>query len=105
MGSISINDSELDSLVISPKKTAVVFFWANWDGSCKAFMPTFEQSADENQNKLLFYKLDVGGNPTTPTKYNVQAVPTVIIFKEGQIFNRTAGLMTKQKLNDFIGKS
>lgn len=104
MSATNINGSEFDSTVIKQKKSAVVFFWASWDGGCKAFMPIFDQSADENQ-KLLFYKLDVDGNASTTANYGVKAVPTLILFKDGQASNQIVGATTKAKLGDFIAKA
>ena len=103
MSATNISGSEFDSTVIKPKKSAVVFFWASWDGSCKSFMPIFEQSADENSPKL-FYKLDVDGNASTTSQYGIRAVPTVMMFKDGQASAQLVGAVTKAKLNDFVTK-
>ncbi len=105
MSASNINDTEFDSSVIKAKKAAIVFFWAAWDGGSKASMPTFDQSADENPNKLAFYKLDVDANTATPAKLGVRAVPTVILFKDGQANNQFVGALTRTKLNDLISKA
>lgn len=105
MGAININDAEFDSFVVKQKKSAVVFFWADWDGGSKAFMPIFNQSADENPYGLSFYKLDVDGNSQATTKCGIKSVPTFIVFNGGQASRQITGAVTRQRFNEFIGKS
>lgn len=102
MSSESINGSQLDSVVKTAKQTAAVFFWAAWDGSCRAYMPTYEQLAKERGDRIGFYKFDVDSDQPTTTKYGVKSVPTVQLYKSGQMVNQIVGAPTMDKLNALI---
>lgn len=104
MSAININDSEFDSAVIKQKQTAIVFFCATWNGGCKTSMPTFEQRAGANSGILSFYKLDVDGNQTTPQSYGIRAIPTLMVFKNGQVIAQLVGAFTGAKLDALINK-
>ena len=104
MGAESVTGSELDSSVVTAKKTAAVFFWAAWDGASRAYMPTYEQVANSNSN-LSFYKFDVDSDTTTTLKYNIRCVPTVQLFKGGQVVNQFVGAPTKTKLDALVASA
>ena len=102
MSAESISGSQLDSVVKTAKQTAAVFFWAAWEGACRAYMPTYEQLAKERGDRIGFYKFDVDGDQPTTTKYGVKSVPTVQLFKGGQLVNPIVGAPTREKLNTLI---
>jgi thioredoxin 1 len=102
MSATNIDDSEFDSSVVKQKQTAAILFWASWDGGSRSFMPTYEQVADENRYKLGFYKMDVDSTQVTMTKIGVRSVPTVTIFKDGQLTGQIVGAVTKAKLSTLI---
>lgn len=100
---VKINDSEIDSLIIKAKKTALVFVSAVWSAPAKICRPNVEQAANEFQNKLAFFDLDIDANSLTPAKYGVKGVPAVLIFKNGQINNVSQGIINKSTLSALIG--
>jgi len=102
MSAESISGSQLDSVVKTAKHTAAVLFWAAWEGSCRAYMPTYEQLAKERGDRIGFYKFDVDSDQPTTTKYGVKSVPTVQVFKGGQMVNQLIGAPTREKLDALI---
>jgi thioredoxin 1 len=105
MGAESINGSDLDSSVLTAKQTAAVFFWATWDGASRAYMPTYEQVANANSGILSFYKFDVDSDTTTTLKYGIRSVPTVQLFKGGQLISQIIGAPTKVKLDALVANA
>jgi len=103
MGAESISGSDLDSTVNTAKNTVVVFFWAAWNGACRASMPTFEQAA--NGSSLPFYKFDVDSDQATTTKFGIRAVPTVSLYKGGQLYGRIMGAFTTTSLDALVAKA
>jgi thioredoxin 1 len=105
MGAESINGSDLDSSVNTAKKTAAVFFWATWDGASRASMPTFEQVANANSYSLTFYKYDDDSDPATTTKFGIRSVPTVQLFKGGQVISQIVGAPSRVKLDALVANA
>jgi thioredoxin 1 len=105
MGAESISGPDLDSTVNTAKKMAAVFFWANWDGASRASIPAFEQSANSNGYKLSFYKYDVDSDPATTTKFGVRCVPTVQLFKGGQLISQIVGALTTAKVDALVANA
>jgi len=89
---------------IKGNKLALVDFWANWCGPCRALAPTIVELASEYSGKILIGKLDVDENPQTAEKFQVFSIPTVIVFKDGQEVERIVGLCAKNRLTDALAK-
>ena len=104
MSAESVTGSQLDASVVTAKQTAAVFFWATWEGTCKAYMPTYEDVANSNNN-LSFYKFDVDSDQSTSLKYGVRSVPTVQLFKGGQMINQIVGAPTRVKLDALVANA
>ncbi len=83
---VEINDTNFDQEVIQSDKPVVVDFWAPWCWPCRMLAPIFEQLADQYWDKVKFVKVNVDENPTSAIRFQVQGIPTVIFFKNGQIF-------------------
>jgi len=79
-----VNDANFDAEVLASKQPVLVDFWAEWCPPCKAMDPILDQLSEELADKVKIVKLDVDGNPSTVVKYNVRAMPTLIVFKDGQ---------------------
>jgi thioredoxin 1 len=79
-----VTDADFAAEVLSSKEPVLVDFWAEWCGPCKAMDPILEQVALDLAGKVKIVKLDVDSNPSTVTQYHVRAMPTMIVFKDGQ---------------------
>jgi len=97
-------DQNFDSDVLKSNELAIVDFWAEWCGPCRMLGPTIETLADEYSGKIRVFKMNVDNNPTTPTKYNVRGIPTVILFKNGQIVDQLVGNQPKDVFVQAIQK-
>ena len=99
-----INDDSFEKIVLKSDKPVMVDFWAPWCGPCKAIAPTIDALEKEFGNKMTFVKVNVDDNPVSPSKYGVQAIPTLIFFKNGEIADQITGMVAKQKLEETIKK-
>lgn len=99
---IAITDASFEADVITSKTPVLVDFWAQWCGPCKAIAPILEELATEYNGKLKIAKLDVDSNPGTPPKFGVRGIPTLILFKDGQVKATQVGLISKTELASFI---
>ena len=88
---IHVGDQDFQSKVLSSPTAVIVDFWAAWDVGSRSIAPVFEKLSDEYQGKLLFAKLDIDENGQTPVRYNIQSIPTFVIFKGGQEIKRLVG--------------
>jgi thioredoxin 1 len=99
-----ITDSDFDSLVVIPKKPAVVCFSANWSGPSRMVRPTLETAAGKYSGKVAFYELDVDENPIIQMAYGVRSVPTILLFAGGQLVESHTGAITRDKLEGKLEK-
>ena len=99
---IEIDDDEFETTVLKSDKPIMVDFWAPWCGPCKAIAPTVEALEKEYGHKMTFAKVNVDENPISPSKYGVQAIPTLIFFKDGKIVEQITGMVAKEKLEQTI---
>ncbi len=99
---ISISDNTFETEVIASNTPVLVDFWAPWCGPCKAIAPILEEIATHYTGKIKIAKLDVDVNPATPPKFGVRGIPTLILFKDGQVKATQVGLISKKDLMGFI---
>ncbi len=99
---IEIEDDSFEKEVLQSDKPVMVDFWAPWCGPCKAIGPTVEALEKEYGDKITFTKINVDENPLSPSKYGVQAIPTLIFFKNGEIADQIIGMVAKEKLEQVI---
>ena len=103
MSSIAaISDDSFENEVIASGVPVVVDFWAQWCGPWKGLAPIIEELAQKYGDKVKFVKLDVDQNPNTPPKFGVRGIPTLILFKDGQVKATQVGLLSKSDLAQFI---
>jgi len=98
----AISDDSFENEVIESNIPVIVDFWAQWCGPCKALAPIIEDVATKYTDKVKFVKLDVDHNPSTPPKFGVRGIPTLILFKDGQVKATQVGLISKTDLMKFI---
>lgn len=98
----AISDGNFDFEVTESKTPVLVDFWAQWCGPCKAIAPILEELSQKYTGKIKIVKLDVDSNPATPPKFGVRGIPTLILFKDGQVKATQVGLLSKNELQSFI---
>jgi thioredoxin 1 len=103
-GVMNIEDGNFDSEVLQSDIPVLVDFWAPWCGPCKAISPVVQDLAGTFGDKIKFTKCNVDDNPVTPGKYGIKAIPTLILFKEGNVVEQITGMVAKSKLEEAINK-
>ncbi len=98
----AISDDSFEKEVIESSIPVLVDFWAPWCGPCKAIAPILDELSQKYAEKIKFVKLDVDQNPSTPPKFGVRGIPTLILFKDGQVKATQVGLMGKADLSQFL---
>jgi len=99
---LEVGDSSFESEVLKSDKPVLVDFWAPWCGPCRAIAPIVEELAEDFGDKVKFTKCNVDENPTTPTKYGIKSIPTLIFFKDGEIQDKVIGIVAKSRLEEMI---
>ena len=105
MGVGKVSDATFEAEVLKSPEAVVVDFWAEWCGPCRMIAPALEEIAGSMVGKVKIVKLNVDENPTTATKYGVMSIPTLMIFKNGQLASRHTGAKPKQQLEQWITAS
>ena len=98
----AVTDTSFENEVIESGTPVLVDFWAQWCGPCKAIAPLLDDLAQKYNGKVKIVKLDVDSNPATPPKFGVRGIPTLILFKDGQVKATQVGLLSKNELISFI---
>ena len=97
-----ITDDNFDEIIKNSDKLVLVDFWANWCNPCKSLAPALEDASNDLAEKIAVYKIDIDQNPTSPQKWGVRQIPTIIFFKFGKEADRQVGVLQKSKLYEKI---
>lgn len=103
MGSvILITDSEFEAEVLDAQQPVLVYFWASWCGPCRLVSPSVNWVADTYSDRLKVTKMEIDANPTTVKKYQIEGVPALLLFKDGEVVQSHEGAIGKQKLESML---
>ena len=105
MGVSKVSDSDFETEVLNSSQPVVVDFWAEWCGPCRMIAPALEEIAGSMNGKVKIVKLNVDENPQTAAKYGIMSIPTLMLFKNGELASRQVGAAPKQKLEQWITSS
>ena len=100
-----VSDQSFEQDVLKADGPVLVDFWAEWCGPCKQIAPSLEEIAKELGDKLTVAKVNIDDNPQTPTQYGVRGIPTLMIFKNGQVAAMKVGALPKSKLLEWVQQS
>ncbi len=98
----AVTDSSFEQDVLKANKPVLVDFWAEWCGPCRALTPILEEVAASHSNDVIFAKINIDENPQAPSKYGVMSIPTLILFKNGEVEAVKMGLLSKSQLSAFV---
>ncbi len=99
---VYVTDTSFDQEVLKSSEAVLVDFWAEWCGPCKMIGPILEEIATEYNGKLKIAKLNIDENPNTPPKYGIRGIPTLMLFKGGNVEATKVGAVSKSQLSAFI---
>ncbi len=102
MSTVAVTDDNFEAEVLKSSTPVVVDFWAEWCGPCKQLSPVLDEVASDLAGKVKIVKVNIEDAPEAPSKYGVRGVPTLIIFKNGEVVGSRAGGMPKAQLQEWI---
>ena len=99
---VHTTDSSFEADVLHSEKTVLLDFWAEWCGPCKMIAPILDEAANEYEDRVSIVKLNIDENPNTPQKFGIRSIPTLMIFKGGEVQAQKLGAMSKSQLTEFL---
>jgi len=104
MATVKVTDDSFETDVLGADKPVLVDFWAEWCAPCKQIAPALEEVSEEFAGKMTIAKVNIDDDPDTPGKFHVRAIPTLMIFKGGEVVATKSGALTKSKLSEWIAE-
>ena len=102
---VEITDASFEAEVVNSDKPVLVDYWAEWCGPCKMIAPILEEVGAEYGDKLTIAKLNIDQNPETPPKFGIRGIPTIMLFKQGDIVATKVGALSKSQLTAFLDEN
>ncbi|MBT3306083.1 MAG: thioredoxin TrxA [Alphaproteobacteria bacterium] len=99
-----VSDDSFDDDVLKSESPVLVDFWAEWCGPCKQIAPALEEISGEMGDRLTVAKLNIDENPSSPSKYGVRGIPTLILFKGGEVAATKVGALPKSKIQEWLNE-
>ena len=102
---VHISDESFEEEVLQSERPVLIDYWAEWCGPCKTIAPVLDEIATEYSDRLKVVKLNIDDNPQTPPKYGIRGIPTLMVFKNGQVEATKVGAVSKAQLTAFLDEN
>ena len=105
MATVKVTDDSFEQDVLKADKPVLVDFWAEWCGPCKQIAPALDQISEELADQVTVAKVNIEESPTTPSRYGVRGIPTLMLFRAGQMASMKVGAMPKGKILEWLSET